>query len=421
MINYTSSYLVINHDWNGFSTYISFALLVIVDAGAILLNLLVILIIFRDSLLRDKADCILISNLALSDLLVAIVIIPFSIQTLIYKELRFPSAISFMIGFANFFFCITSIMTLMFLVLDQTCTIKWPLRYERYRTRRLAIIASFYSWLHSAACALPPAFGLASYKCFIANTGPCSDYDWAGTNGSVIFTIAVTTASWGIALIVTFFCYAQILTIVIKQQRRLAKQEPTELKSRRPFDAYKGEPFNRKTNRKITKPVTTHAFTNEMSLMSKLEAAESHSNSTAAKVRISRAVTTFTTQILAIQAHQKHLIEMSSSHQSCNSNSLDSQRQNHRAVKHSIWKPAKTLLLIICVYFFTWSPFCILLLIEVAMKKKITSGMSLIFLWIGHTSSLLNPIMYFLRYRKFRVLAIKLYRDIRQWLDHIIS
>ena len=409
MSNGTVYYFAVNHNWSDTSTYISITALLLIDIGAILLNSLVVVIIFRDSALREKTDCILIANLAFSDLLVALGIIPFSIETLIHRQHHLSAEKASFIGFANFCFCIASIMTLFFLVVDQTCVVKWPLRYESYRTQRLGIIASVYCWLHSGVCAMPPAFGLASYNCFIANIGPCSAHDWAGTDGSVVFTILVTTCSWGIALIGTIICYIQILCIVTKQQRRIITQRPAEVKRRKPFRRNKIESTDvvsaRMPNNNFGSMISNADARKGLAILPPLESSG----------RVPTAVNAFTIELVAIQAHQKYFMDISTSLDSNNRESGGRKVMTRRNTDRSIWKPAKTLLLIICIYFFSWSPFCIVLLTEVALKRKLSSTISLVFLWIGHSSSLVNPILYFLRYKKFRVLAVKLDRDFRRW------
>ena len=494
--NDTARYFAVNRNWSDASTFISVIALLLIDAGAILLNMLVLVIIYQDSLLREKTDCILIANLALSDLLVALAIMPFSIDTLLYPDHQFSTETSTFIGFANFFFCISSIMILFFLVLDQTCIIKWPLRYERYRTRRLAIAASFYCWLHSSACALPPALGLSSYNCFIINIGPCSAYDWAGTNNSIIFAVLVITCSWGIALIGTIVCYIQILIIVVKQQKRMAVQSSVSGTRTRSLNNGRVAPFTIHLNRSpyierldsspnierlssspdierlsrspnierwIRSPnierlnsspnIERLSSSPDIERLSRSPNIErwrrspnierlnsspnierlsrspnvkrsvtinikegrkmTNINTMEGKGRVSVAVNAITARLLATQTLQKHFMESCSSTDSPNLESDDAKIR--RIVDKSIWKPAKALLLIISIYFFSWSPFCIVLLAEIALKRKLISNISLIFLWIGHSSSLLNPILYFLRYKKFRVRAIKLYYTIRQW------
>ena len=136
-------------------------------------------------------------------------------------------------------------------------------------------------------------------------------------------------------------------------------------------------------------------------------------NSIEGKGKMSAAVNAITVNLLATQTLQHLFVESCSSVDSPNLDSDDSKIR--RIVNKSIWKPAKALLLIISIYFFSWSPFCIVLLAEIALKRKLSANISLIFLWIGHSSSLLNPILYFLRYKKFRIRAVKLYYTIRQW------
>lgn len=410
MTNTTDIYHSISYNWSSISTYISIFCMLLIDTGAVVLNFLVISIIFKDPLLREKIDCIFIANLALADFLVALVIIPFTIASLIDREYRLTEATSSFIGFANFFFCIASIMTLMLLVLDQTCTITWPLRYERYRTRKLGMVASFCAWVYSSVCAIPPAIGLASYSCFIANIGPCSDYDWAGTNASIVFTIIVTAASWGVALLVTVVCYVQILTIVRKQQKSLAKQKPAAKRQMENVNDVS-------TAVELTQ--TSRPCRNVASRNVKRVAPAPSSGKTIAIVgdNACKSYNLIAAQLLAIKAQQEHLMDEALS---TTSGLTKFKKERPIASRKRLWGPAKTLLLVICVYFFTWSPFCILLLVEIALERKLTSDFSLVFLWIGHSSCLLNPILYFLRYRKFRVLSVRLLSSIYHWFTNLL-
>lgn len=433
MANQTELFIAVNHNWSEFETGLAIIILALVDVGAILLNLMVMCIIFTDRVLREKTDCFLIANLAFSDLLVAATIIPFSINTLINRSQTYSSATSFFIGFANFVFCIGSIMTLMLLVIDQTLVIKWPLRYDTFRTRKTALVASVSAWLYSTGCALPPMFGLSSYNCFISNIGPCSDYEWAGTNSAVVFTVIVTTASWGLAAIVTVICYIQIAIIAVKQSKiaESVKYGSDILRSSRErcisASVLQAASSNGADEGGIGDKTCVTTVSDHSSRKSRISAifirhkVSSNEIETPVLSRnisvnygVATIVNSMAVNILAIEAQQGHLTSAILSVPSNNMAKSSATRRRLEKVKrlNHVWRPAKTLLLIICAYFCTWSPFCILLMIEIAQKRKIFPNLSLVFLWMGHSSSLLNPVLYFLRYERFRSTARRFWKKV---------
>ena len=433
MTNQTESFTTVNNNWSEFETGLAIIILTLVDVGAILLNLMVMCIIFTDRVLREKTDCFLIANLAFSDFLVAATIMPFSINILINKNQTYSSSTSFFIGFANFVFCIGSIMTLMLLVIDQTLIIKWPLKYESFRTRKTALVASVSAWLYNTGCALPPMFGLSSYNCFISNIGPCSDYEWAGTNSAVVFTVIVTTASWGLASIVTVICYIQIAIIAVRQSKKAenAKQTSNVLRSSREryisVSVLQAGSSNGADDSRIGDKTCIASLSNDSPRRSKVSAifmkhkissnvaaTSVVSKEISAKAGVSDIINSMASTIVAIEAQQAHLTSAMLSVPSSSMAKSPGTRRRLEKMKrlNLVWRPAKTLLLIICAYFCTWSPFCVLLMIEIAQRRKIYSNLSLIFLWIGHSSSLLNPVLYFLRYERFRSTAKRFWNKV---------
>ncbi|XP_065053157.1 5-hydroxytryptamine receptor 1F-like [Rhopilema esculentum] len=406
-MNGSTVYEPINKHWTDFQTGISVFVLLSIDGGAILLNLLVTLIVLIEPSLREKVDCMLICNLALSDQLVAITTVPFTIHVLLHKEHPLTESYSTFVGFANFTFCIASIMTLMLLVVDQMCLIKWPLRYQQFRTPKAAIFANLLVWIHSIACALPPMFGLSSYNCFIPNIGPCYQQNWAGTNDSLTFAVIVITASWGFALVVTVLCYHQIVTIVLFQNKKTvpAIRNITPTRDGPDNENEKGHQLDTKSN------VLLHS-----------RASTSNSEPIHSKVLVDQ-----TEDRRKPLFNVEGQVAMPTSEVSPTSNDTSSLGVRRTKKKQKIsrrqkyWRPAKTLLLIICIYFLTWSPFCLLLLIEIACKKKLYPLFSLVFLWIGYSSSLLNPLLYFLRYKKFQRVVIKHARRFKEQLTGLFG
>ena len=218
-----SKYIFITQNWSITGKISATICALGTNVSAFTLNSLLLATILFSKSLRRKPDSTLIANLALSDLLVACFIMPLTSFQLISGEIDPQNGLWVFIGFSNFLFCIASILNLAVLSLDQCLSIKCPFWYEVHRTRSKAFAMSLFVWVYSGICALPPLLGISSYPCFIPNTGPCSPFQWSGTNQSVIFTVAVTSASWGLGILIFFTANIIIYLVVIKQRAAIAK------------------------------------------------------------------------------------------------------------------------------------------------------------------------------------------------------
>ena len=76
--------------------------------------------------------------------------------------------------------------------------------------------------------------------------------------------------------------------------------------------------------------------------------------------------------------------------------------------KRSWNKGIITLLVVIMAYAICWSPFCILLLIEIGTGSKVGGPAGTVAMLIGFANSCCNPIIYSIKYRKFRKAVISL-------------
>ena len=68
-----------------------------------------------------------------------------------------------------------------------------------------------------------------------------------------------------------------------------------------------------------------------------------------------------------------------------------------------------TLITVTLVYFICWSPFCILLFIEIGTGEKVKGPYSTLAMFVGFTNSCRNPIIYSIKYRRFRSAVIHLF------------
>ena len=320
---------IITKDWSSTEIVISSFALLVVNVLAISGNLLVVFVILRTKELNRKESNWFVMNLALADLFVAFTVIPTSVDTLIHGEFRLGLAFEEFIGFANFLFCICSIMNLQLLSFDRWFAIAKPFKYVALVSPRKAISACAFIWVYATFCALPPKFGVSSYFCFIPNLDNCNiGKDWSGSRKALIFAIAVIGITYCLALIVMTVCYWKIFRIARSHVRRINVQR-----------------FNSR-NRCQPQDMISASF-----------------------------VSTIAPEVTAGSTFGRTA--------SFRQGSKQTQRQPHA----SDIRTAKSFLVVIGAYFLCWTPFCFSLILDIIMMEKINSKVSLICLWIGYTNT----------------------------------
>ena len=451
-----NDYVPITSNWSTVEKIIAIAATSGINVSAIILNFLLIATIVLTKALRAQPDTILIGNLALSDFLVACCILPFTTVVLVNDEVDPEDHIWTFIGFSNFFFCIASILNLAILSMDQCLNIACPFWYEIYRTRATAISMAICVWVYSGVCALPPLFGISSYSCFIPSTGPCSVYQWSGTNHSVIFTVLVTVLSWGVGVMLLIISNIKIYLVLIKQRKAIQRTMvhlpncPTKQSfsqqltlagnlcgesnidsSRNALSKDKsGLPDVDTSHNGLSYANVPHSnsLSADVSHANGCQGVESgpsvsiESKSVTPQSQVPCSDTTTNALPLAVvsgpQMTKSDVLNDKATKDNVNSlnvTKIKSRRGTNLSRRRTKGKNrcncfartkhVKSLLIIVIAYFITWSPFCILLLIEIQQKTKQFANLSLMFLWVGHMSSFINPALYFYRYSRFREAA----------------
>lgn len=90
---------------------------------------------------------------------------------------------------------------------------------------------------------------------------------------------------------------------------------------------------------------------------------------------------------------------------------LPSEQTNKKSKKQKLFQKHKgvlTLITLIITYLICWSPFCVLLFVEIGKGEKVDSAISLIGMLTGFVNSCCNPIIYWVKYSSFRRAVLRM-------------
>ncbi|XP_077585677.1 beta-3 adrenergic receptor isoform X1 [Stigmatopora nigra] len=221
-------------------------LIVLMFLGSVTGNLLVIILVAATKTLHHVTS-VLIINLAISDLLVGLGVMPFVALSLVQpgwarcfvRNLPFWSTCNkFIPDFLSIFlllleqnlclfaaytssiYCTVSVLTLAAIALDRYHSIVDCLRYGSRCTPWRKSLEVLWIWLQAVATSSPPLLGWSSVT-YAAPTYSCAT-DWAGSPG---YTATVSVLSYFAPAIVILFCYAKIVKVARNHTRRVRSLE----------------------------------------------------------------------------------------------------------------------------------------------------------------------------------------------------
>lgn len=142
-------------------------------------NIMVLIVIIRHRGMRTRTNLFLF-NLAMADLLVGLLVLPFSITTLIEGRWVFGFEIACPLNaWLNAFCLVTSIHTLMYIGIHKFFSIARPLDNPLKLQHIICMMAA--AWLWGAVCATIAVMGLkVQYKRGTSQCGPNYPSEWRG-------------------------------------------------------------------------------------------------------------------------------------------------------------------------------------------------------------------------------------------------
>nr|XP_054766702.1 5-hydroxytryptamine receptor 1D-like [Lytechinus pictus] len=311
----------------------------IIIIGTILGNLLVLTSVCLEKKLRSPPN-ILIINLAVADILVAVLVMPLAASYDLSGQWIFSQALCDMFICFDVTCCTASIVDLCVISVDRYLAISRPFRYARHRTTRLMLGLVAGVWTISAFISFSPLLIFqnehTAKHCLLSQ--------------DPIYTIYSTLTAFYVPLLIMVVVYYKIYRAAGEIERRELQRRPS-----------------------------TPALLPRGSVRSGSISSEGDSSSNPSKeLRRKSSIVRFTEYI-----------------RSASRNSLASVQGGKNKISVKLERKAsKTLGIIMGAFVICWLPFFILAIARVFCNCVIPQALHGTLVWLGYVNCMLNPIIY---------------------------
>ncbi|KAK6489348.1 octopamine receptor 1 [Huso huso] len=194
-------------------------LIILMCLGAVTGNILVIIIVAVTKNFHSVSS-VLIINLAVSDCLIGIGVMPFVALTVMYDGWVHSTDLCYYVGYTSSVYCTASILTLAAIALDRYHAIIDCLHYSSQSTVWRNVAAVVWIWLQAAITCCPPLLGWSNLG-YIPPMYSCS-VEWPT---SLSYTGFVAGFSFFLPACVMVFCYVKIVKVARGHARRIHDME----------------------------------------------------------------------------------------------------------------------------------------------------------------------------------------------------
>ncbi|NP_001280502.1 dopamine D2-like receptor [Tribolium castaneum] len=176
-------------------------------------NILVCLAICWERRLQNVTNYFLMS-LAITDLMVAILVMPLGILTLIRGYFPLPSIYCLAWICLDVLFCTASIMHLCTISVDRYLSLSYPMKFGRNKSRRRVILKIVFVWLLSIAMSLPLSLMYSKDQGTLIKDGTCQIPD-------PLYKLIGSIICFYIPLLVMLVTYALTVRLLAHQRQNL--------------------------------------------------------------------------------------------------------------------------------------------------------------------------------------------------------
>ena len=191
--------------WNPVWTGILSTTMVAFMVCAILGNTMVILVIGRHRGMRTRTNMFL-CNLAIADLLTAILLMPVALVTVIRGEWVFGDVFCQINGFFMPLFFVASIHTLMYISVHKYITITRPFSRSMSRRKILLVIGAAWFWAMLTGYVTVHGLNTVLYKPATTQCGP----KYPNSLRTYLHPIYISLTCYLVPFVIMTFCYARI-------------------------------------------------------------------------------------------------------------------------------------------------------------------------------------------------------------------
>lgn len=410
---------------------------------AMLLTLLIFVIVFGNVLVcmavsREKAlqttTNYLIVSLAVADLLVATLVMPWVVYLEVVGEWRFSRIHCDIFVTLDVMMCTASILNLCAISIDRYTAVAMPMLYNtRYSSKRRVTVMIAVVWVLSFAISCPLLFGLnntASNECLIENPA---------------FVIYSSVVSFYVPFIVTLLVYVQIYIVLRKRRKRVNTKRnsrgveadgnkdkcthPEDVKLCAVFVKSNGSFPAKKKKVIFAQETGNQPEEMEMEMMSSTSPPEKSKHKSASPDHQHLAVPATSNQLNSTNlaspvdspckaeknghpkdsAKSAKTFEIQSMPNGKTRTSLKTMSMSKRKISQQKEKKATQMLAIVLgVFIVCWFPFFITHILNMHCNCKIPPTLYSAFTWLGYVNSAVNPIIYTTFNVEFRKAFIKI-------------
>ena len=197
--------------------------MVIIMTVAIFGNVMVIMVIAKHRGMRTRTNMFL-CNLAIADLLTAVILMPFSLITVIKGRWIFGQTFCQFNGFTMPLFFVASIHTLMYISLHKYITINRP--FTRCMTRRRILLMIGAAWFWASLSGYVTVHGLNSvlYKPYTTQCGPSYPRDLR----TYLHPVYISLTCYLTPFFIMMFCYVRIFREMQQHSLRMEANSSLE-------------------------------------------------------------------------------------------------------------------------------------------------------------------------------------------------
>ncbi|CAG9540699.1 unnamed protein product [Cercopithifilaria johnstoni] len=404
-------------------------ILVILIFSVIVGNTFVILSVIIYKRMRTFTNKLL-TSLATADLLVGLFVMPLSLLDLLLNHAwPFDILLCKVWSTTDVLFCTASILNLCVISIDRYLAISKPLKYSRTRNYKTAALLLGSVWLISfIVCSPPWIFHFDNYpkiiRVNISGSNSCFvDMIFCDYPSGIIYRIYSSMASFFIPLLVMCWIYCKIFRIISRREKVLWKSINlrsydesskcytlnSQSRDRNNIERYSEESISKKqTTDDIMYSAISVGITPLKSDSSSCEITSNDRSKSSINQMDTEDGSVLTLAKIAqhcyLKLQHRYLLAKAHDRYPTYGPSKFTNTSREKIVYMKERKALKTISILFFAFSICWFPFFVIYLVEVTVSSsnEIIYATKEVFLWLGYSNSVLNPIIYTMYNHDFR-------------------